>query len=99
MNHPLLLSVFVLVLLLCGCAGQDSLSQEELKKQYQVDSVVSSVLFEHELDESASYHVRNDGFVVIKFADAVPFDIYNKVVSELRANPEVEGLRAEQNGV
>jgi hypothetical protein len=84
--------------LLSGCAGQQSLSQEEIEIQNKADLVVSGLLFDRELDQTASYNVRKDGFVVIKFDKSVPSETYTRVVEMLRSNPDIRGVRAEQGG-
>jgi hypothetical protein len=81
-----------------GCTSQQSLSKEEQANQSRVDSLVSSVLFDNELDEEASYNIHRDGYIVIKFAESVPFAKYNHVVDVLRSNKTIKGLRAEQSG-
>lgn len=54
-----------------ACSNQNSLTREQLEIQSRADSAASSVLFEHELDETASYNIRTDGFLVIKFPESV----------------------------
>lgn len=60
---------------------------------------MAGILFENNLDQTASYHVHPDGSVVIKFGDSVSSGTYKKVVETLRSNPAIHGVRAEQNGV
>ena len=98
MKHTWLLWVAFWISMAAGCVDQQSLTQEEMENQNRADAVVSAVLFENDLDEAASYNIRKDGFVVIKFADSVPFEKYNHVVGVLRTNPAISGLRAEQAG-
>ena len=83
---------------LTGCASQQSLTPEEMAIQNRADAVVSNLLFEEELDQGASYNVRKDGFVVIKFAKSVPSDTYTRVVEMLRSSSDIRGVRAEQGG-
>lgn len=90
--------LLMVLLLLAGCAGQDTLTQEERDTQNRADAAVVGILFEHELDSAASYNVHKDGFVVIKFAAAVPEATYTEVVDRLRVSPEIRGVRAEQSG-
>lgn len=86
------------LILVVACVDHDTLTTEQRETQSRVDAVVSSILFEHELDEEASYRVRRDGFLVVKFARSVPVDSYTKVVEILRSSPEINGVRAEQGG-
>lgn len=95
--------VWYSLILLClssviGCASQQSLTQEEMAIQNRADAVVSNLLFEEELDQTASYNVRKDGFVVIKFAKSVPSETYARVVEMLRSSSGIRGVRAEQGG-
>ena len=76
----------------------DVLSEEERRVQYQVDTVVAQVLFERDLDTLASYNVRTDGMVVIKFDESVPEAVYTETVQVLRSNKDIHSLRAEQSG-
>ena len=88
-----------LLLALTGCAGGGVVTEEEMRLQDRADAAVSRILFEHELDELASYHVRKNGFVVIKFHMSVPRPAYTGIVEALRANADIGGVRAEQGGV
>ncbi|WP_156521188.1 hypothetical protein [Halothiobacillus diazotrophicus] len=99
MRKLLVLVVALLAMQLAGCAAQQSLTQAEIQTQNKADAAVAGILFENNLDQTASYHVHPDGSVVIKFADSVSSSTYNKVVDTLRANPAIHGVRAEQNGV
>ena len=81
-----------------GCVNQNSLTQDQIEKQNRTDAVVSNVLFEHGLDEAASYNVHKDGFLVVKFAESVSSRKYTEVVGILRSSPEINGVRAEQGG-
>ncbi|MES9833444.1 MAG: hypothetical protein ABW139_14515 [Candidatus Thiodiazotropha sp. DIVDIV] len=90
--------VAVSMFLVADCADQSTLTMEQLEKQSRADEIVSSVLFEHELDEEVSYNVRKDGFIVVKFAKSVRADRYRKVVEILRSSPEINVVRAEQGG-
>lgn len=87
-----------IALLLAGCVGNDSLTREEMGIQNRADAVVSQLLFERELDTTASYNVHKDGFVVIKFDASVPPARYTEIVDTLRASPDIRGVRAEQSG-
>ncbi len=87
-----------MIVVVSGCANQHSLTKEELANQSRVDAMVSSTLFENELDEEASYNIHRDGFVMIRFAETVPFEKYNHVVDILRSNKSIKGVRAEQSG-
>ena len=93
---------FVLSLLvisfLSGCASDQIISQEEMRVQDAAAAEVANVLFEKEMDNLASYNVRRDGYVVIKFDQSVSFDKYNDVVQVLRNKKAITGVYAEQGG-
>ena len=86
------------VFILSGCVSDNVISQEELQVQDSADNVVSSVLFEKNLDGSASYNIRKDGFVVIQFDDTVTTQQYTDVVNALRSSSSIRGVRGEQGG-
>lgn len=90
--------LLIVLLVASGCMSQSILTKEEIETQNRADAAVSGVLFEHELDDEASYNCHKDGFLVIKFADSVPSGQYTQVVGILRSNPKVSGVRAEQGG-
>ncbi len=92
-----LLSI-ALVLFLTACVDQNTLTKEEIIKQSKADAFVSGVLFERDMDAQASYNIRKDGFVVIKFDESISSKEYTKVVETLRASNELAGIRAEQGG-
>ena len=93
---------FVLSLLvnsfLSGCASDQIISQEEIRVQDAAAAEVANILFEKEMDNLASYNVRRDGYVVIKFDQSVSFDKYNDVVQVLRNKKAITGVYAEQGG-
>lgn len=89
----------LLVIQLTGCASEQALTQQERQTQGSADAAVAGILFENNLDQAASYRVHPDGSVVVKFGDSVSSSTYNKVVDQLRSNPAIHGVRAEQNGV
>lgn len=86
-------------LLLASCASDQVISQEEMRIQNAAATEVTNVLFEKDMDTVASYNVRRDGYVVIKFDQSVPFAQYNDVVQTLRAKKAISGVYAEQGGI
>jgi len=83
---------------LVGCVNSNEVTSEQLAMMDQADKAVAGALFEAEVDASTSYNVRKDGFVAIWFSLDVPNDVYTRVVSQLRADERVKGVRAEQGG-
>lgn len=91
-------SLLVVVFLLAGCATQETLTPEQLAKQQQVDLLVASALFDAGLDNQASYEVSENAEVTILFTPSVSEAQYTKVVNELRSDPRIPALQAEQDG-
>jgi len=92
------LLVLVFTLLLAACNSETLVSEQERMTQNAADAVVSRLLFEQELTETASYHVHGDGVVVIKFDRSVAEPVYRDIVDRLRADPAISAVRAEQAG-
>lgn len=94
------LSLFA-VLNLQGCNQnplQQSLTEQELALQQAADAATATILFDNELDQYASYIVDGTGYVHIKFSSSVNFVDYNRVVAQMRANPKISKVYAEQSG-
>jgi len=84
--------------LLTACAETDVLTKKEMAVQSKADAYVSNVLFDHDMSETASYKVKKDGSVVIKFTESVSQKKYTKIVDLLRSNKAVDSVYAEQSG-
>lgn len=84
--------------LLAGCADNNAVTKAEIETQNRADAVVSGLLFDKSLDNSASYNIRKNGFVVIKFDESVSERTYSEIVNSLRSSPEITGVKAEQSG-
>ena len=81
-----------------GCSANNVLTKEEMKVQSKSDAIVSGVLFGNNLSEKASYNIRKNGFVAIKFSETVSKTNYTKIVNFLRLNSAINGVYAEQSG-
>ena len=94
------LSMLTLLMLtfVSGCASDQIISQDEMRVQDVAATTVASVLFEKDMDSLASYNVRRDGYVVIKFDQSVSFAQYNDIVQILRRQKTISGVYAEQGG-
>ena len=88
----------LLLFLLSGCASDQVISQDEMRTQDAAANTVAAVLFEKDMDNLASYNVRRDGYVVIKFDPVVTFAQYNDIVEILRNKKSIAGVYAEQGG-
>lgn len=84
---------------LLSCNADNILTKEEVENQNRSSQVVTEVLFENDVDETASYNIRNDGYVVIHFDSSVPEKKYTRVVNQLRSSNDIPGVLAEQDGV
>lgn len=93
-----LLYPVLITLLLSACGGGNALTKKEMAIQTKADNTVSTILFDNDLSETASYNVKKDGSVVIKFAESVSSKNYTKVVDLLRSNKAVNSVYAEQSG-
>lgn len=91
--------ILVFSLFLSACVPDNVLTKEEIENQDKASRVVTNILFEYDLDTAASYNIRKDGLVVIKFADSVAESKFTKIVNLLRSSQDIRGLRAEQGGV
>lgn len=98
MHRFFTLTSLITLLLLTGCASDQVISQEEMRIQNAAATEVTHVLFEKDMDTLASYNVRRDGYVVIKFDQSVSFAHYNDVVQTLRGKKSISGVYAEQGG-
>ena len=91
-------SLLLVLALLAGCADNNAVTRAEIETQNRADAVVSGLLFEKSLDNAASYNIRKNGFVVIKFDESVSGRTYTDIVTSLRSSPEIAGVKAEQGG-
>ena len=85
-------------ILSAGCVSANVVSKEEIQIQTKADNAVTGVLFDRGMDSNASYNVRKDGFVVIRFDDSVTEQRYTEVVEQLRSSDNIKGVRAELGG-
>lgn len=88
----------VLSTLIAGCGADNALTQQEKEVQSRADIAVSGILFDAQLDDTASYNVRKDGHVEIEFAKSVSLIDYTLVVEKLRANRDIKHVSAIQSG-
>lgn len=91
-------TLFLIFGLLYGCTADNVLTKKEMETQSKADAVVSNLLFDNDMSETASYNVKKDGSVAIKFTESVKSKDYTKIVNLLRANTSINGVLAEQSG-
>ena len=99
MNINKVIWMFILAVGVVGCTADNVLTKEEIENQNNSSKVVTDVLFENDLDQTASYNIRKDGYVVIQFDSSVSEKKYTEVVNQLRSNSSILGVWAEQSGV
>lgn len=86
----------LVVLMVCGIAGAGPvLAEDALSK---TNAAVTSVLFEYDADEFASYGVRDDGFLDITFARNTPDALYSEILNKLQNHPDIKGVLAGRGG-
>lgn len=93
------LVLLFLIAISVGCVSNNVVTREEVATQNRVDAAVSGVLFDNDMDKEASYNIRKNGHVVIKFDESVPQKTYTKIVELLRKHQDIPSVYAEQGGV
>ena len=91
--------ILLLADFLAGCTANNVVTKKEMETQNKAGTVVTEVMFVNDLSNSASYNIRKNGFVVIKFDESVSMTAYTEVVNLLRSSPDIHGVRAEQSGI
>ena len=99
MNISKAFCLFITIASLLGCTNANVLTKDEIENQEKSSEIVTGILFDNDLDETASYNIRKDGYVVIQFDSSVSENKYTKVVNQLRSNHVITGVWAEQSGV
>ena len=92
------LFLFFTLSFLLSCSADNVLTKKEMAIQNKADAIVSNVLFDHDMSETASYNIRKNGSVAIKFKESVSEKKYTKIVNLLRSNKAIDGVDAEQSG-
>lgn len=86
------------MLLMTGCNSQQVLTEQEKRIQAQAESAVAEMLFEANMDTQASYNVRKNGHVEIKFTPQVSLLDYTLMVKKLRQDSRITSVYATQSG-
>ncbi len=63
-------------------------------KADKADYAVGNILFEYEIPDGdgASYVVKRSGHVRIQFAENIPDDLYEEVLTALKKHPDINGV-------
>ncbi len=93
-----LLALMTTASLLTGCSSHQVLTKQQVAIQNAADAQVALILFESDLEDAASYNIRKDGFVVVRFHESVSARDFTMAVGAMRSRPEITGVRAEQSG-
>lgn len=96
---PQIFKVLLFMILLSSCAGRNVLTEDEVILQQKATNALTSILFEYELDENASFEVMKNGFVNLRIQGFVSVKTYTKAIEELRAHKDIDGVFATQGGV
>ena len=98
MNKIILVTSCLLIIFLSACSSQNVLTEEERRIQDAASEAVTGLLFENDLSTLASYNIRKDGRVVIKFHESVKEETYTDIVTKLRKTAGIKSVYAEQGG-
>jgi len=88
----------VMALSFAGCAANETLTPQQVVQQQKIDAIIADALFDAGLNEKASYNVDKNGGVNILFGTGVSEKEYTKIVNQLRSDPRIPSLYAEQGG-
>ncbi|WP_026333185.1 hypothetical protein [Thioalkalivibrio sp. ALM2T] len=94
LSLPVLLAGLFLTLALTGCATTHATTPEARASE----DALSHILFDYDADAFTAYNMRNSGRVDITFARDVPDGLYSEMMEELRAHPDIRGVRSARTG-
>ena len=94
LSLPALILVLSLAIALTGCATTHANTPEALASE----DALSQILFDHEADAFTAYNMRRSGRVDITFARDVPDGLYSEMMDDLRAHPDIRGVRSARTG-
>jgi len=66
--------------------------------QSKTSTAVTSILFEYDAGEFASYSIEDNGFLDITFARNTPDALYSEILNKLQNNPDIKGVLAGKGG-
>ncbi|OOC49729.1 hypothetical protein [Thioalkalivibrio versutus] len=89
-----LILVLALPLTLSGCATTHATTPEARASE----DALSHILFDYDADAFTAYNMRRNGRVDITFARDVPDGLYSEMMDELRAHPDIRGVRSARTG-
>ncbi|WP_319557682.1 hypothetical protein [Thiomicrorhabdus sp.] len=92
-----ILRIGLIALLLSSCATQETLTPQQVQQQQQIDGIIADTLFDAGLNEKASYEVTKEGDVTLLFTSDVSEKQYTEVVNQLRSDPRIPSIYAEQD--
>lgn len=59
---------------------------------------ITSILFDYNADDFATYVIHDDGTVDITFASNTPDALYSEILNKLQNNPDIKGILAGKGG-
>ena len=92
------MTVTLLLFGMVGCNTDNYLTKEEVENQNKASSVITNILFDNDIDETATYTINKEGHVDISFDQTVPKPTYTRVVDQLRNDPNITSVWASQGG-
>lgn len=69
-----------------------------LDAETKATNAVTSILFEAEADDIASYKINEDGFLDITFASNTPDLLYSLLLNKFLRHPDIKGVLAGRGG-
>lgn len=87
MKSSCLISALLSILIFANTALADTQADK-------ADYAVGNILFEYEIPDGdgASYVIEDNGFVNIQFAENIPDDMYEEVLTALKSHPDINGV-------
>lgn len=89
------LSYLLVVLTMWGMAAKPVMAEDAASK---TSAAVTSILFEYNADEFASYNIRDNGFLDVTFARNTPDPLYSEILDKLQKHPDIKGVLAGKDG-
>ena len=96
MNRKLLLPYLSALLLSClMCGATLAFAEDDVTRS---TDAVTSILFDYNADEFATYVIHDDGSVDITFASNTPDALYSEILDKLLHNPDIKNVLAGKGG-
>lgn len=87
---------FLAIFMTYAIAGASPVLAEDATSR--TSAAVTNILFEYDADDSASYSIRDNGFLDITFARNTPDALYSEILNKLKNHPDIKGVLAGRGG-